>query len=73
MKLKPSLPTGMLPVLEVYGKAMTGSGPIIRFLAEENNLGGSNSLERLQIGGIVDVVDDLLKNWHLHCLEMMRL
>ena len=61
VKLKPSLPTGMLPVLEVDGKAMAGSGPIIRFLAEENNLGGSGSLERLQIGGIVDVIDDLLK------------
>lgn len=58
-KMKSSLPTGMLPVLEVDGTRLTGSGPIARFLAEEFDLAGSSNVERAKIAGIIDVVDDL--------------
>ena len=59
-ELKPSLPTGMLPVLEVKGEVITGSGPIALYLASEFGLAGSNNLQRAQICGIIDVVDDLV-------------
>ena len=58
-KLKPTLLTGSLPVLEIDDKMLTGSGPINRYLAEEFGLSGKDSFERAKIDGIVDVVDDL--------------
>ena len=33
-ELKPSTPTGMMPILEVDGKQLVGSGVISRFLGE---------------------------------------
>ena len=59
-ELKPSLPTGMLPVLEVNGEVITGSGPIALYLAWEFGLAGRNNLQRAQICGIIDVVNDLV-------------
>ncbi len=58
-KLKPSLPTGSLPVLEVDGDRLTGSSPIAWYLASEFGLAGSNNLENSKIGAILDVVGDL--------------
>lgn len=60
-KLKPSTPTGMLPVLEVDGKQLTGSGVIARFLAERFGLAGSNDLENAEIAGILDVINDFMR------------
>ena len=57
-KLKPNTPTGMLPVLEVDGKQIAGSGPIARFLAERFDLAGSNDFENAEIASLVDVMDD---------------
>ena len=57
-KLKPTTPTGMIPVLEVDGKPLTGSGPIDRFLAERFGLAGSNDFENAQVAGIIDVAGD---------------
>ena len=57
-KLKPNTPTGSLPVLEVDGKPLTGSGPIARFLAERFGLAGSNDFENAEIAGILDVLGD---------------
>ena len=59
-KLKPSTPTGTLPVLEVDGKQLFGSRPIQQFLAERFGLAGSNDLENAEIAGIMDVLGDLL-------------
>lgn len=59
MQLKPKIPTGSIPVLEVDGKQLTGSRVIERFLAERFNLAGSNDIENAEIAGIVDVVGDL--------------
>ena len=57
-ELKPTTPTGALPVLEVDGKMYPGSGPIARFVAERYGLAGTNDLENLEIAGIVDTIDD---------------
>lgn len=59
-KLKPSTPTGMLPILEVDGKPLTGSGPMARFLAERFGLAGSNDFENAQLAGIIDVMADFM-------------
>ncbi len=60
-KLKPTTPTGRLPVLEVDGKPLTGSKPIDRFLAERFGLAGSNGFENAQVAGIADVISDFIE------------
>ena len=58
-ELKPTTPTGNLPLLEVDGKAFPGSGPIARFAAERHGLAGANDLENLKLAGLVDTIGDL--------------
>ena len=58
-KMKPTLPAGSLPVLEVDGEQLAGSGVITRYLAEEYGLAGSNALENAQIASFCDVINDL--------------
>lgn len=58
MQLKPSTPTGSLPILEVDGKPLTGSMVINRFLGERFNLAGSNDIQNAEIAGIIDVLSD---------------
>lgn len=57
-ELKPSTPTGQLPLLEVDGRTLSGSGPIARFLAERLGLAGSNDFDNGKIAGIADYMDD---------------
>ena len=57
-QVKPSSPSGMLPILEVDGKTLIGSWVIARFLAERFGLAGSNDIENAEIAGIIDVVND---------------
>ena len=59
--LKPSMPYGMLPVLEVDGKMIGGSGIIVRYLGETLGLAGANVEENAQIASIVDAIDDVNK------------
>ena len=60
--LKPSLPTCMLPVLEVDGKMLAGSGPIALYLAREFTLTGYNNFEKAEIYSIMDIVNDLVSD-----------
>ena len=60
-KLKPSIPTGMLPILEVDGKQLIGSWVITRFLAERFGLAGSSDIENAEIAGIGDVLQDFIQ------------
>ena len=57
-KLKPTLPSGSLPVLEVDGKPLAGSGSIARFLGERFGLGGENDFDNAQLDSIIDVIND---------------
>lgn len=59
-KLKPTTPTGLLPVLEVDGKQLPGSGPILRFIAKRFGLAGSNDFETAEIDGTHDVLMDFM-------------
>ncbi len=58
LKLKPNMPYGTIPVLEVDGKQLAGSGSIQRYLAEKFGLAGSNDFENAQVNSIVDVGND---------------
>ena len=57
-QLKPQTPFGYIPILEVDGKVLSGSGPIARFLAERHGLAGSNDVENAEIAGIADCIVD---------------
>ncbi len=58
-QLKPTTQYGAVPVLEVDGKQLAGSGPIARFLAERFGLAGSSDFENADIASIHDVIVDL--------------
>ena len=57
--IKPSLPYGQLPVLEVDGVDICQSMAIARFLANEFGLSGNSSLVKAQIDEVVDVINDV--------------
>ncbi len=67
-QLKPTFQYGALPVLEVDGKQLAGSGPIARFLAERFGLAGSSDFENAEIASIDDVIDDLAEQI-LRCMK----
>merc|ERR1712018_323156 len=57
-RLKPSMPGGQMPVLEVDGVKLGQSMTIARFLANKFNLAGSTPLEKGQADMIVDFCTD---------------
>ena len=57
--LKPSLPFGQLPVLEVDGNTICQSMAIARYLASECGIAGSSGLVKAQVDEVVDVVNDV--------------
>uniref|UniRef100_T1DH15 glutathione transferase n=1 Tax=Anopheles aquasalis TaxID=42839 RepID=T1DH15_ANOAQ len=56
--LKPTMPMGQMPVLEVDGKRVHQSLAMCRYVAKQINLAGDNALEALQIDAIVDTIND---------------
>ncbi|XP_078037760.1 uncharacterized protein LOC144470457 [Augochlora pura] len=58
-KLKPEMPFGQVPVLEVDGKKVAQSVAISRYLAKQFGLAGKNDWEALEIDVIVDTIHDL--------------
>ena len=56
--MKPTMPFGTLPVLEVDGKRLSGSRVIARYLAEQYNLAGSNAFENAEVDSIADGITD---------------
>ena len=56
---KPKTPYGSMPVLDIDGKLLAGSGPIARYVAEEFGLGGSNAIENCELASLYDVLEDL--------------
>ena len=57
--LKPSLPFGQLPVLEIDGVTIGQSMAIARFLANEYDIAGLSNLVKAQVDEVVDVMNDL--------------
>ncbi|KAG4070509.1 hypothetical protein HA402_005741 [Bradysia odoriphaga] len=58
-KLKPTMPIGQMPVLEVDGKRVHQSIAILRYVAKIAGLAGANDWENLQIDSAVDTINDL--------------
>ncbi|XP_012276500.1 glutathione S-transferase [Orussus abietinus] len=58
-ELKPQIPMGQLPVLEIDGKKYYQSKAIGRFLAKKFDLYGSDEFEAMEIDAVVDTIDDL--------------
>ena len=54
------MPGGQLPVLELEGLQLTQPITIARYLANRNNLAGSNSEENARADMIVDCIHELL-------------
>ncbi|XP_036147083.1 glutathione S-transferase-like [Monomorium pharaonis] len=60
--LKPTMPFGKVPVLEVDGKKVAQSVAICRYLAKQCGLAGKDDWEALLIDAAVDTIHDLRAN-----------
>uniref|UniRef100_A0A8C5PBM5 glutathione transferase n=1 Tax=Leptobrachium leishanense TaxID=445787 RepID=A0A8C5PBM5_9ANUR len=58
--LKPSIPYGQLPVLEIDGVTYHQSLAIARYLAKQAGLIGKTDLENARIDAIIDSIDDFI-------------
>lgn len=56
--LKPTMPMGQMPVLEVDGKRVHQSISMARYLAKQVGLSGADAWEDLQIDIVVDTIND---------------
>ncbi|XP_033745538.1 glutathione S-transferase 1-like [Pecten maximus] len=56
--LKPKMPTGQLPVLEVDGKQLSQSLAIARYLAREFDMAGQGNLEQCLVDQVVETAAD---------------
>jgi len=61
-KIKPTMPFGKVPVLEVDGKRIHQSVAICRYVAKQYGLAGKNDWESLEIDATVDTLHDLCNN-----------
>ena len=57
--LKPSLPFGQLPVLEVDEVTIGQSMAIARYLANEYGIAGTSNMVKAQVDEVVDVINDV--------------
>nr|QCC89045.1 glutathione S-transferase sigma 2 [Meteorus pulchricornis] len=57
--IKPKMPMGQMPVLEIDGKQYNQSKAILRFLGKKFKLYGSDDYEALEIDAAADNIDDL--------------
>ena len=57
-EFKPKTPYGVVPVLDIDGKIVGGSGPIVRYLARLHGLAGEDDLARLILEGVEDAIAD---------------
>ncbi|KAF5279380.1 hypothetical protein FQA39_LY05490 [Lamprigera yunnana] len=68
-EIKPDMPFGQVPVLEIDGKAAYQSIAICRYLAKKVKLCGSNDWEDMEIDAVVDTIDDFRKKVSLYWYE----
>ena len=58
--LKPQMPLGQVPVLEVNGVKLPQSGSIARFLAKQFNLAGKDNFDQAKVDAVADTIGDLM-------------
>ncbi|XP_050018270.1 hematopoietic prostaglandin D synthase [Alexandromys fortis] len=59
-KIKPTLPFGKIPVLEVGGLMLHQSLAIARYLTKNTDLAGKTEMEQCQADAVVDTLDDFM-------------
>jgi len=67
--MKPSIPLGQLPALEVDGKIIGQSKAICRYLAKQFKLTGKDDWESALCDAYVDCVDDVLQHTRFFYME----
>ncbi|OXA40542.1 Glutathione S-transferase [Folsomia candida] len=60
---------GLLPVLHIGDKQLSQSNAIIRFLAKQFNLSGSNDWENAKIDELAFVLSDIFAEWRAYFIE----
>jgi len=58
-KIKPEMPLGQMPVLEIDGKRFIQSKAIGRHLARKFNLYGQNEYEHMEVDATIDTIEDV--------------
>ncbi|KAF5279379.1 hypothetical protein FQA39_LY05489 [Lamprigera yunnana] len=66
LHIRPHMPFGQVPVLEIDGKQTYQSVAICRYLAREVKLCGLNDWEDMEIDAIVDTINDLRKKMSMY-------
>ncbi|NXB27798.1 HPGDS synthase, partial [Eulacestoma nigropectus] len=59
-KIKPTIPFGKLPILEVDGVIIHQSLAMARYLARESGLAGQTPVEQALADAVVDTIDDFM-------------
>ncbi|KAM4707912.1 hematopoietic prostaglandin D synthase-like [Discoglossus pictus] len=58
--IKPTIPYGKVPILEIDGVHYNQSLAIARYLAKKAGLAGKSDLDQLRVDGILDTIDDFV-------------
>ncbi|KAM4707911.1 hematopoietic prostaglandin D synthase-like [Discoglossus pictus] len=61
--IKPTIPYGKLPILEIDGVIYHQSLAIARYLAKQGGLAGKSNLDQLRVDGILDSIDDFISGF----------
>jgi len=61
--IKPTMPTGQMPVLEFNGQKLSQSMAIARYLAREFGFAGKTNLEQALVDQVADTVGDLFQEF----------
>ncbi|KAM5255977.1 hematopoietic prostaglandin D synthase [Ctenodactylus gundi] len=62
-RIKPTLPFGKIPVLEMDGLTLHQSLAIARYLVRDTDLAGGTAVGRCQVDAIVDTLDDFMSRF----------
>nr|QWV59559.1 glutathione S-transferase sigma 2 [Lasioderma serricorne] len=74
-QIKPNMPFGQVPILEIDGKVAHQSVAICRYLAKQVKLVGKDDWEDLEIDAMVDTINDFrqkIANYHYETDEAIK-
>ena len=67
--LKPEVPFGQLPCLEVDGQRIGQSSAMLRFLGRETGMAGKTSMDQALVDSVTDTINDLREKFVPHMFE----